>query len=127
MPEHPTPHDALFKAVFSKPENALAVFREALPAELVEAIEPGSLELEPGTFVDDELKERASDLLFKAKLRGRDALVYVLFEHQSTVDPLMPFRLLRYVVRVWEAGLRAAPERARLPAVVPLVLFQGPD
>jgi hypothetical protein len=121
-----TPHDALFKGVFSQAENALAVFRSCLPAPVTAAIDPGSLRLEPGSFVDAELRQRHTDLLFTATLSGRGTLIYLLFEHQSTLDLLMPVRLHRYVVRVWEKWLSENPRARRVPAVIPLVLYQGP-
>lgn len=126
MDEHPSPHDALFKAVFSSPENALGLLRAALPAKLADAIDPASLELEPGSFVDEALRSRHTDLLFRGKLGGRDALIYFLVEHQSDGDDLMPVRMLRYVSRIIDAWLERSPTHDRLPAVIPVVLFQGP-
>ena len=44
---------------------------------------------------------RHTDLLFSVAWRGGgEALVYLLFEHQSTSDGLMAFRILRYLVRI---------------------------
>ncbi|MEO5726864.1 MAG: Rpn family recombination-promoting nuclease/putative transposase, partial [Byssovorax sp.] len=43
----------------------------------------------------------------------------VLFEHQSTVDALMPFRLLQYMVLIWERHLQVHSEDKRLPPIVP--------
>ncbi len=124
--DRPQPHDHAFKALLGAPENALSVFRAALPASLIEAIDQGSLRLEPGSFVDEALAEVHSDLLFSARLRGRAAFVYILFEHQSTVDPMMPVRLLRYVMRIWDAWLARHPDARTIPAVLPVVLHQGP-
>jgi hypothetical protein len=124
----PHPHDHLFRAVFSSPENALGVFRALLPPTILAALDPGSLELQEGSYVDEELRAQESDLLFRAKLAGRETRLYVLLEHQSVVDRLMPLRLLRYVVRVWERIQRESAEPLRsLPAVIPLVLFHGPQ
>jgi len=126
-PQRANPHDALFKAVFSERKNALALFRQTLPPGLAKAIDARSVRAEPGGFTDDELKEVERDLLFSARLRGGERfLVYLLVEHQSTVDPLMPLRLLRYVVRVWERWGRENPGVHPIPAVYPLVLHQGP-
>ena len=50
---------------------------------------------------------------------------YVLLEHQSTVDPLMAFRLLRCMVRIWEGWLDERPAARRLPAILPLVVAQA--
>lgn len=126
MSDHPTPHDALFKAVFSEGESAYALLRPALAPELAAAIDPASLRAQPASFVDEELREVHRDLLFTAKLAGKDVLLYVLLEHQHSVDPLMPLRLLRYIVRVWESWLRDNPGARSVPAVLPLVLHQGP-
>jgi len=65
-------------------------------------------------------------VLFTAPLDGRDAFVYVLVEHQSSDDPLMAFRVLRYVTRIWDQYEREHPKARRLPAVIPLVVYQGP-
>jgi hypothetical protein len=66
-------------------------------------------------------------VLFTAPLDGQDAFVYVLVEHQSSDDPLMAFRVLRYVTRIWDQHEREHPRARRLPAVVPRVVYQGDD
>ena len=117
------PHDALFKATFSQVERAAEELRWALPPELVAQIDFESLALEPGSFVDDALREQHTDLLYSLRVAGRAARVYVLFEHQSSVDPWMPLRLLRYMLRVWEAC--ASEGTAPLPVIVPVVLHHS--
>ncbi len=116
-----TPHDALFKAVFSEPAHAAMELRAVLPPALVAATDWSTLTLEPGSYVDDELVERQSDLLFRVVIAEAEARYYVLFEHQSEPDPRMAFRLLRYEVRIWERLEKLEPGRA-LPAIVPVVL-----
>ncbi len=121
----PSVHDALFKAVFSDPHHAAGALRSALPALIVARIDWSTLALEPGSFVDETLHDRHADLLFSANLAGRRALLYLLYEHQSAPHPLMPFRLLVYVVRILEGWLKESPTAARLPAVLPVVLHHG--
>lgn len=120
-----TPHDALFKATFSRVEHAAAILREALPPGIVERLDFTTLTHCSGSFVDRALTARHTDLLFSAKLSGRAAFLYVLFEHQSGVDPLMAFRLLGYLVRIWEDHLGKHPEARRLPAILPVVLHHS--
>ncbi len=122
------PHDDLFQAVFSSPENALAILGAVLPPDLFAALDTGSLELESSKFVDDELRPAQSDVLFRARFAGHEARVVFLIEHQSTVPPLMPYRLLHYMVRFWERWLREHESSAPrvLPAVIPIVLYHGP-
>jgi len=132
-----SPHDKLFKLVYSRPAQAAAYLERFLPAGAVARLDLDRLELVAGSFVDDALAERHTDLLFRAPLQpeaggdigtesaGQEALVYLLFEHQSTVDALMAFRLLRYMLRIWERWLEDAPRARSLPPIVPLVLYQG--
>jgi len=75
--------------------------------------------------VDEVLEERRSDVLFRVELGGREALLYLLLEHQSSSDPLMPFRLLRYMVRIWDGYLAEHPEAKLLPAIVPMVVHHS--
>lgn len=118
------PHDALFKQTFSDPANARAELRAVLPAAVVSLFDWDSLRLESGSFVDVEDHARHCDLLFSIALRddSRRALVFVLFEHQSTHDARMPLRVLGYMVRIWDAWARGAEPRQSLPPIVPVVL-----
>jgi predicted transposase/invertase (TIGR01784 family) len=52
-------------------------------------------------------------------------LLYLLFEHQSSLDPAMPLRLLGYVMEILTQHHKA--HGFPLPPVLPLVLHQGPD
>lgn len=119
------PHDALFRQVFSDPANAASQLRSVLPTELVERLDLDRLERCPGSFVDEELRWRHADLLYSAPLDGQDAFVYVLVEHQSSTDPLMAFRMLRYMVRIWDRYLKYRPRAVKLPAVIPMVVHHN--
>ena len=94
-------HDRLFRAGLSNPAAAAAFLIDRLPPEVAERIDWSTLKLEPGSFVDPDLRLSESDLLFSAKADGCDIGIYVLFEHQSTRDPRLPMRLLRYKVGIW--------------------------
>ena len=85
----------VIELLFSNPENAASELRLVLPAPLSAAIEWSTLELCPGSFVDPRLSQQHTDLLFKVRYAGHDAHLYVLFEHQSTEDSLMPSRILQ--------------------------------
>jgi hypothetical protein len=58
---------------------------------------------------------------------GHPLLLYVLLEHQSTVDRWMALRMLRYVVRQVEYWRQQHPESTVLPVIIPLVMFHGED
>jgi hypothetical protein len=121
----PTPHDSVFRRIFGVPENMASQLRAVLPTGLAARLDLGRLAPVPASFVDEALKWRYSDLLFTAQLDDRDAYVYLLAEHQSSADPLMAFRMLRYVTRIWDQHLRDHPGARQLPAVIPLVVHHG--
>jgi predicted transposase/invertase (TIGR01784 family) len=82
-----------------------------------------ALRLVKDSFVDDTLQEHFSDLLCEVDLQDRGkAFVYVLFEHKSYVDAMTPLQVLRYMVRVWDYGMR---QRGRLLPVIPVVVYHG--
>ena len=113
-----TPHDAVFKAVFGQPEHARGTLRAVVPPVLAEALDWQTLTLRPGSFVDAALMHQHTDLLYSARwCNGGEALVYFLFEHQSTppTEGLMAFRLLRYQDRIWERWRVDHPKAKTLP------------
>lgn len=128
-------HDRLFKAAFRDPRNLAVLLRDNLPGAVLDLLDLANAEEVPGTFVDPTLTERISDLLFRVPFAGNASYVYVLAEHQSTPDSLMGLRLLIYMGRIWDRWLREAEQTAktggskvpkRIPAILPLVIFQGP-
>jgi len=119
------PHDALFRAAFGVPRHAVSWFAASLPAEIVRHLDLSVAERCEDHFVDETLRAVETDLLYRVLLSGREAFLYVLLEHQSRVEPLMPFRVLRYVVRFWEGWLRRHEGATSLPPVIPLVLYHG--
>ena len=118
-------HDKLFRTTFRHVEHAAGELRRMLPPRMVERVDWSSLAHCPGSFVDDALKERHTDLLFSVTLSGHSAFLYVVCEHQSSVEELMAFRLLRYMVRIWDEYLTKYPQAKRLPVIVPLVVHHS--
>jgi predicted transposase YdaD len=121
------PNDKLFRATFSVTENAAAFLSATLPPDLIPKIDWSGLALRPGTFVDSHFSSSQSDLLFSAPLAGREAFIYILFEHQSSPDRWLALRLLRYMVRIWETCAADRPAPATLPVILPVVLAQNPQ
>ena len=121
------PHDRLFRAVFSDAGEAASLLRAALPDTIRESFEWTTLTLVEGTFVDEELHESQSDLLYRVRhtATGQAVSMYLLFEHQSSPDRWLRLRLLRYCCRIWEAERRDDRKRCELRPIVPVVFYQG--
>jgi predicted transposase/invertase (TIGR01784 family) len=119
------PNDAFFKTIFSEPEHATAFFKSHLPQSIANRVDWTSLTVIPTSFVKSSLQQVHSDLLFSVRLGSRETLLYLIFEHQSTVDPTMPLRLLGYVGEILTQQHKA--HGLPLPPMLPFVLHQGPD
>ena len=118
-------NDGFFKAVFSQPAHAAAFFKSHLPAPITAETDWATLCLLPGSFVKSSLQQVHSDLLFSVRIGTEEALLYLLFEHQSTPDPAMPLRLLGYTTEILQQYHKS--QGLPLPPVLPFVLHQGPD
>ncbi len=116
----------MFKAAFDDPAHAAGLLRAALPPSVSTAIRWQTLEREPGSFIDDDLADRHTDLLFAAQIDGGTALLYLLLEHQSTNHPSMPLRMFVYMARILERARRERPH-APLPVIVPIVISHAPE
>lgn len=120
-----SPHDAAFKAAFKKRELAKSFFRRSLPKKIVRRIDFRYFKLANGSYVDEKWKNRHSDIVYRTKIRGQTAFLYLLFEHQSKPDHWMIFRLLCYMTNLWREFIEQNPEAKRLPVVLPAVLYHG--
>jgi predicted transposase/invertase (TIGR01784 family) len=120
-----SPHDAAFKAAFQKPKVAKSFFRKYFPKEVARRIDFRHFELRNRSYVDEALRERHSDIVYETRIRGATAFLYILFEHQSTPDPWMAFRLLCYMVNLWREFREANPDAKALPPILPAVLYHG--
>ena len=90
---------------------------------------------EKRSFISKALQERESDVLLSVPFqKGTDTdklFIYILIEHQSTVDKTMGFRLLSYMVQIWEAQRREwetekLPENERrLQPILPILFYTG--
>jgi predicted transposase/invertase (TIGR01784 family) len=124
MSELRNPHDLFFRETFSRPDVALDFLEHYLPAQVLQTVDLNTLELQKDTFVDPELREHFSDLLYRVEQAdGEEAYVYLLLEHKSSPDVWVALQLLRYMVRIWERAQRQKVKR--LPPVIPLVVYHG--
>ena len=88
------------------------------------------------SFISDELRSQESDMVFKVPFRTpmqehQEVIIYLLIEHQSTVDRAMGLRLLSYMVQIWMEERRdwqekkRPPEEWRLTPIIPIVFYTG--
>ena len=110
----PTPHDATFRQFLSQPTIARDFMALHLPAEFLALCDLDTLKLESGAFVEEDLRQYFSDILYSLKTTSRDdGYIHVLIEHQSSPDRHMAFSLMRYAIaamqRHLDAGYKKTP------------------
>ncbi|MBZ7489043.1 Rpn family recombination-promoting nuclease/putative transposase, partial [Klebsiella michiganensis] len=94
----PTPHDAIFKQLLVHIDTARDFIDIHLPADLRSLCDLNTLQLESGSFIEEDLRAYYSDVLYSLEINNKTGYIYVLIEHQSSPDKQMPFRLMRYSV-----------------------------
>jgi predicted transposase/invertase (TIGR01784 family) len=119
------PHDAALKSAFQKKEVALSFFQNYLPEKIRKCIDFDHLELGNKSYVDEKLRDKHSDIIYKTRIKNTTAFLYILFEHQSTPDPVMIFRILCYMVNIWKEYEDQNPGADSLPLIFPAVLYHG--
>ena len=119
------PHDKFFKEAFARRDMAVEFFQNYLPEKISTRLNGKTLHLEPGSFTDEALRGSESDLLYTVQIDNHPALLYCLFEHQSSPDAWMQLRLLRYILGIWDQFRKQNPNATRLPPILPIVLYQG--
>ena len=118
-------HDALFKRIMESEIAAKEFIDEYLPAEVKDMINLDSVKVEKESYVEPNLTKRLSDIIYSVDVKGKQdekAFIYILAEHQSTIDQLMAFRLWRYTLLLAERHIK---DKAKLPLIFPIVVYAG--
>ena len=121
------PHDKLFRETWSNLDNARGFLQNYLPADVLRLMDLGSLEISKDSFVEKELSDYYSDMLYKVMLSGSPGYVYVLFEHKSYYDQYVHLQLLEYMVKIWRLFIKQQKKKKKetLPIVIPLLICHG--
>jgi predicted transposase/invertase (TIGR01784 family) len=108
---------------------------EILSSELAACIDFSRISQINRSFIPDTLREQESDMVFTAPFQtgsGTDELlIYILIEHQSTVDPIMGFRVLFYMMQIWDFQRRewvsdkVPKSQWRFRPIIPIVYYTG--
>ena len=111
--------DSVFTLLFGKPE----ILRELYGA--LEGVDlPADTPVVINTLQDALFMDRVNDISFEI-----DGKVIVLMEHQSTVNPNLPLRILMYIARLYEKILGErdiyASKRVTIPFPVFYILYNG--
>lgn len=120
-------HDQFFRTAMADKRVARDFLMAWLPDELSQRVDFNQLEIQPRSHINDVRKESAVDVLFKTVIEGHEAYLYLLLEHQSTPDRLMPFRMLKYICNIIDHHLKTHDTKSdkKIPLIYPLVIYHG--
>ena len=111
-------HDLLFKETYQRPEYALDIFRLVFTPKEFGLFNWKTLSPELTTYVDEEWKEKRTDLLFSVQLKNskKRAKILFLLEHKSVKDDKLLFQMLGYQALIYA--------RQNHP-IIPILIYQG--
>ncbi len=125
------PHDRLFKEIWSQKESAASFLQNYLPENLLSHVDLGTLEICKDSFVQKDLTEYFSDILYSVSLGNQEGYIYLLFEHKSYCDDLLAFQLFGYMQNIWTLHFKQKGEQGDkglpLPVIVPMVIYHGAE
>ncbi|MDE0041471.1 MAG: Rpn family recombination-promoting nuclease/putative transposase [Candidatus Poribacteria bacterium] len=120
--------------LFQDRENVRGLI-EIVEGELADLIDFSQIVQLNRSFVPDNLREQESDIVFSVPFQSEsdtdELLIYILIEHQSTVDPTMGFRVLFYMTQIWDSQRREWESQSvpkgewRFRPILPIVFYTG--
>jgi len=120
------PHDKLVSKLLEDKSIAIELFKNHLPAQYLEKLSLHTLKPSSETAVSRDWKKYHNDIVFQCKTKDNNqAYLYLLIEHQSTPDPFMPIRLLRYKLNILGKYMDSSKRPKKLPNVIGLVIYHG--
>jgi predicted transposase/invertase (TIGR01784 family) len=118
-------HDKFVKATFSDAVRAAAFFEKFLSKNILEAVDIHSLQPLQESYIQDNLKEYFSDIVFEVsskKNENEKSDIVLLFEHKSSPDRFVLFQVGHYMFSHWFSCIRG---RKPLKIIIPVVYYQG--
>jgi len=115
-------HDKFFKEVFSRKEEVIAYINGSFPEELKSQINFDSLKLESESYINEDLEETFSDLVYSCLFSETPIKISLLFEHKSFQPDIIYIQLLKYILGIWEGNLK---KKTALMPIIPIVIYHG--
>jgi len=115
-------HDLFFRESMQDIEIAKPLALLSIPSSVQNHLDWETLETVKASWVDENLKEYRSDIIYRVKNLIDDQWVYLLFEHKSSSDKDVQFQLLSYIVEIWKQHRKQKEAGRLLPFVIPIVV-----
>lgn len=118
------PDDTFFKKVMSDATNARAYLTSFYP-ELLVNLDLGTLELDQTSYVNAQLKNFHSDIVYRCQFKGSEKGIYfsLLWEHKSQPDNGVVLQIGLYIFTALYK-MYHDPEK-ELEPILPLIFYNG--
>ncbi len=120
------PHDKFFKGAFGIIDIVKPFLVQFLPKDLLDKLDLDTLEVEPTSYITDELSEYYADLVWACRFKGNQqkAEIAFLFEHKSYKPSHPHFQLIDYKSNSWKKKLAA---KQKPITMIPIILYHGKE
>ncbi|MCP4106194.1 MAG: hypothetical protein GY749_11755 [Desulfobacteraceae bacterium] len=118
-------HDKFIQETFTRDEIAKSFLENYLPKPLLKQVDINTLNIVKDSFIDKELREHFSDILYTVKFQNTDLYIYLLFEHKSYKEKLSALQILRYKGKIWDQYIKKYPKAKKVPPIFPMLLYHG--
>lgn len=95
-----------------------------LPNSILKEIDLTDIKVAKDSFIDKELEESFSDILYNVSIDGKEGFVYLLFEHKSYFDKMTPVQMLGYILDIWKLYDKQN-KNEKLPPIIPILIYHG--
>ncbi len=94
-----------------------------LPSNFKEKLDLSKIKVEKESYIEESLRRKYSDIVYSVSTKNKEtAFIYILLDHQSTVDYWMALRLWRYALLLCE---RHKKNKDKLPLIYPMIMYNG--
>ena len=120
-------HDNAYRDFFSHREMVADLIRDFIPLPWAREVDLDTLERVNASYVDRARLDRESDVVWRFRLAGEWAYVYLLLEFQSTVDATMALRMVLYrtLLALDLVKAKQVAPGGPFPHIFPVVLYNG--
>ncbi len=112
-------HDKIFKDILDNKKEFINFMKQYIGFPEENVLTEENIEKYNRKFVTSKFQTRESDIIYKIKNKN----VFILIEHQSTIDYKMPERIVEYCLELIRSVIYKNKEV--YPLICPIVLYTG--
>jgi len=115
----------------SQPAIALDFLHSYIPPDVLCLLDLNTLRVENGSFLEKELQQTHTDILYSINIKAdaqqaendaHEGYIYIVVEHQSSIDHKMPGRMLSYQAQIYRQHYE---KKGQFPQILPVIYCCG--